>query len=269
MIEKILGNSAYWIVNKELARAVGINGALVLADLIDKRQYFEVKGGIDNEGYFFNTSEQIEANTTLSYHLQKQALKELINIGFVETKLKGVPAKLHFKIVENKILKFLNTSIEKNQKQDLENFETNKNINNNNKLDNNKNGKLPFPEPPKKNIEVFSNEVNAYYNKILNFFPPQLHPNEKQKTKWQDVLDKLNRIDGIPFETIEEIVKWAREDIFWSSNFLSLLKLRKTNKDGVKYIIVFNEGMNKNKPAKVSREDLINSQQEAKTFLNL
>lgn len=129
-----------------------------------------------------------------------------------------------------------------------------------------KSGKQNLPPSSKKEVN-FSPEVLNCFNDCIAFFEPHLRP--KNINTWISEIEKLNRVDKIPFETITEIVKWAREDSFWSSNFLSLLKLRKTNKDGVKYIIVFNEGMNKNKPAKVSREDLIKSQQEAKTFLNL
>lgn len=174
MIGKILGNSAFWIVNKEIAKATSIEAALMLADLTDKEEYFKARGEITECGFFFNTSEAIKENTGLTYHVQKKALKMLIDAGFIETKLKGVPAKLHFKIVENKILNFLKTGIKENQKQDFKEFETNKNKSNNNKVSNNK--KIE-PATAKKAVEPQTPKEPAVEQKDL--FGEKPNPNKK------------------------------------------------------------------------------------------
>lgn len=136
MISKILGSGAFWVVNKHLAKATSLESALILADLADKAEYFNNRGETTEDGFFFNTADNIKENTGLTYHSQKKALKILKEAGFIETRLQGVPAKLHFKIVENKILKFLNTGFKNNQKQDVKNFKTNNNKANNNKANN-------------------------------------------------------------------------------------------------------------------------------------
>ncbi len=102
------------------------------------------------------------------------------------------------------------------------------------------------------NIKVYSKEVNDCFNNCLNYFPEHLQP--KNKNSWLDTIEKLNRIDNIPFEIIEEIVKKTREDNFWSKNFLSLNKLRDKNKDGIKYIIVFNEQIKGNGTTKTRKQ---------------
>jgi hypothetical protein len=91
-------------------------------------------------------------------------------------------------------------------------------------------------------LEVMENDygykiVNCY-TRCLTFFPEHLHP--KNKKSWLDTIEKLNRIEKVPFEDIIRIVKAVREDVFWKKNFLSLTKLRK-KKDGVMYIVSFNE----------------------------
>ncbi len=96
---------------------------------------------------------------------------------------------------------------------------------------------------PKKQ-KVFSDEVFSCLSNCLKYFPEHLHP--KNKISWLDTIGQLNRIDKIPFEKIIEIVKKTRGDNFWSTNFLSLTKLRKKNKDGVMYIVVFNEKFKSN-----------------------
>lgn len=93
-------------------------------------------------------------------------------------------------------------------------------------------------------IKVYSKEVNDCFEKCVCFFPMHLHP--KENTSWLDTIEKLNRIESIPFESIESIVKKTRNDDFWSANFLSLTKLRKKNKDGVMWVIVFNEKIKSN-----------------------
>lgn len=125
-MKHLLSTSSYLIVNKKLSKKVGLNEAVLLADLISKENYF-----IDNEtiqdGWFFNTCKNIELDTTLSRHKQSLAIKKLVKKGFIKTKLKGVPATLHFKILQNKIADFLKTSIKKTPKLDIKEVKTNKN----------------------------------------------------------------------------------------------------------------------------------------------
>tara|TARA_R110002096_G_scaffold85214_4_gene196172 strand:- start:65 stop:916 length:852 start_codon:yes stop_codon:yes gene_type:complete len=94
---------------------------------------------------------------------------------------------------------------------------------------------------PQKKETIFSAEVHDCFDNCLEYFSPALHPDETQKPKWLDTIDKLNRIDGIPFELIEKVAKKVRSDAFWSKNFMSITKLRKNNPDGVKYITFFYE----------------------------
>jgi hypothetical protein len=42
-------------------------------------------------------------------------------------------------------------------------------------------------------------------------------------------------------------VKWARKDDFWKANFMSLTKLRKKNKDDIKYMVMLKAKMEANK----------------------
>ena len=133
-MKHLLSSSSYLIVNKFLAKKIGLKEAVLLADLISKEQYF-IDNKMIKDGWFFNTSKNIESDTTLSRHKQSLAIKRLIKEGFINAKLMGVPATLHFKIIDNKILNFLKTSIKEIDKLDVKEFKTNKNkgikINNN------------------------------------------------------------------------------------------------------------------------------------------
>jgi phage conserved hypothetical protein, C-terminal domain len=172
VLSKILSQSAFWIVNKEIARLVGIEPAVLLSDLIDKQTYFSNRNELDSEGYFFNTVEFIELATSLNYHAQKKALKVLSEHGFIEEKLKGIPAKLHFKVVEYKILNYLNTGVSISEKLDLDKPETNNNI-----IINNKKKEVIIP---------LFNEITPISHDVLKYL------NEKKPSKVPFKLEKNN-----------------------------------------------------------------------------
>ena len=119
-MKHLLSSSAFLILNKELARQVGLKEAILLADLISKEEYFIANGMTD--GWFFNTEANIEKDTTLTSYQQRKCLKTLKTILVLETKRKGIPAKQYFKINEQQVIKLLNnlsatnlTSINKNK----------------------------------------------------------------------------------------------------------------------------------------------------------
>ena len=124
MSYKLLAQGQWWNVNKQMAKSVGIEAALLLSELIGKYLYHKENSQIVSKGgleYFFYTSDDIEKQTTLSYTLQKKNIKILEKAGFIKTCLMGIPAKLHFTIDENKISEFLKTGIEKNSKLYIKN----------------------------------------------------------------------------------------------------------------------------------------------------
>lgn len=106
------------------------------------------------------------------------------------------------------------------------------------------------------NINIDDN-IKELYKGIEIFFDEDCRPKtEKAKHEWYDTLDKLIRIDGYTPEHIHDVIKRARMDDFWRTNFLSILKLRKKNKEGIMYFTVFEKkllhettGRNNQKPA--------------------
>jgi len=119
-MKHLLSSSAFLVLNKELARQIGLKESVLLADLISKEEYFIANGMTD--GWFFNTEANIEQDTTLTPFQQRKCLKTLKKHQIVETKRRGVPAKQYFKINEQLVVKFLNnlsltkcTTINKNK----------------------------------------------------------------------------------------------------------------------------------------------------------
>tara|TARA_R100000654_G_scaffold35308_1_gene60728 strand:- start:1806 stop:2450 length:645 start_codon:yes stop_codon:yes gene_type:complete len=122
-MKNLLSSTAFLVVNKELAKQIGLHEVVLLADLISKEQYF-IDNKQLNEGYFFNTAKNIQDDTTLTAHQQRKAIKNLELFNIIKTKLIGIPAKKHFKILENNLLTFFNTSCKNNIKQDVKKAQT-------------------------------------------------------------------------------------------------------------------------------------------------
>tara|TARA_E500000305_G_C4023573_1_gene240408 strand:+ start:2683 stop:3312 length:630 start_codon:yes stop_codon:yes gene_type:complete len=156
-MKSLLSSTAFLVVNKELARNIGLKETVLLADLISKEEYFIEKGMTD--GWFFNTEANIQKDTTLTPYQQRKALKTLKKYKIIETIRKGVPAKQYFKINEEQVVQFLNNKSLTN----LTSINKNKVIKLNNKL---------FKKPNINDVELYCIERNNKIDAIsfVNFY---------------------------------------------------------------------------------------------------
>lgn len=178
ILMSILSSDAYIILNKYVMKAIGLHEAILLGELCSEYIYWCKEDKLQ-DGYFFSTRENIEKETTLSPHQQRQALKNLVNFGFVEITERDMPKKTYYKVIEEKVYEFLSkteldfaevkkfndktsknlTSSDENiEVQDVKNFNTNNNkINNNNNILSNhiedEEDKIDYEKIFKKNIE--------------------------------------------------------------------------------------------------------------------
>ena len=210
-MKHLLSSSAFLIVNKQLAKQVGLKGAVLLADLISKEEYFIANGMTD--GWFFNTAKNIEEDTCLTSHQQRKAIKNLKDLGIIETKVVGIPAKQHFKIIENKLLSYFNTSCEESVKLVVKKTQTiNKNNNNNNNNNNISNRRDKF---------VFEVLTFDYEECILNGFIDYWTEPNKSNTKMKYELNKT-------WETKRRLKTWDNNQKKWDkpkSNKKTMSKL--------------------------------------------
>lgn len=93
----LLSQGSWWIINKKFTQKFGIDATLLLSDLLSRYEYWLERDKLE-DGFFFCVKEDIEADTTLSPYRQNEALKTLIEVGIIETKRKGVPAKIFYRI---------------------------------------------------------------------------------------------------------------------------------------------------------------------------
>lgn len=163
-LRKLLSHNNYIIVNKELAKIIGLDEAIMLGELCNESIYWEERNLLE-DGYFYSTIENIENSITFNPKKQKKALDHLIELKLIDVKLKGVPAKRYIKILADVLSQFVQngkTSLVKNAKLDWSkipnkfsqndqqilinnnNKNINKNINNNQYTSNNQYKSIDF-----------------------------------------------------------------------------------------------------------------------------
>jgi hypothetical protein len=195
-------------------------------------------------------------------------VKELINCGFLvreNARNEGKFSGVNYLLLNEPFIDLPHTDLPYMEKPHTDNPHTydlnrgiynniyNNNIYNNKTLDNNNinldtninldNKVKPYLENivnnilPRNEKTAFSDGTIKAFDHFVALFPDKYKPkSEAQKNKWLDCLDKVQRIDGYDLREVYLMVKKMRQDDFWQSNFLSILKLRNTDKNGVKYI---------------------------------
>jgi len=87
-----------------------------------------------------------------------------------------------------------------------------------------------------------SENVEKAYTHFVQLFPERYRPKTPATIeKWKVCLDRIERIDGYDLRKVYEVCKQLRQDQFWSENFLSVLKLRNNDKNGIRYVDRFME----------------------------
>jgi hypothetical protein len=108
---QLLGAKSYIVTSKPFARLVGLHEALILGELIAEFEHFERSGLLDGDGMFYCCIEKLEHETTLARHAQNRAIKSLENLGFITTKLKGLPARRYFSVNRKQVCWYLTNKL--------------------------------------------------------------------------------------------------------------------------------------------------------------
>lgn len=137
----MIASNNYIVVNKQLARAFGLEEAVILGELASEMEYWQQRGEL-KDGYFYSTIENVKDSTTLSDKRQRSALTALKDAGIIDVKLAGLPAKRYICINEKQLAQILlnNTSGSgKTSSAETEKLEAPKRQTKNNNSTNNKN----------------------------------------------------------------------------------------------------------------------------------
>ena len=109
---KTLAIGNFIMVNREIAVKLGINAAVMIAELANEEQYYETRGELEN-GWFYSSINNIEEKTTLKRYKQDTAINALKEVGLVETKVYGMTAKRYFRLNESALLNLLGSGSHK------------------------------------------------------------------------------------------------------------------------------------------------------------
>ena len=238
----LIKSDGYITVSKELAREIGLNETIVLSELISQYEYFKNNNQLKDQEWFYCTIDKLEKQTTLSKDQQNKAPNNLERNIWITKKLKGLPARRHFKIHTKEIKKlFLNEENADNPRnvQIEEKSQTgkresrkqhsgkvaninNKNYNNkNNKTNNNKSAKIS-----KKFKEVFQKDLSGeILEELLSIY-------EDREIIYKAILVAEQKSKGIPsvsylFKTLKN---WANEGLNDIEGINRHLKQRQASK---------------------------------------
>lgn len=120
-----------WIpVNKMLAHQAGIEAAIIYGELTRKEDWYRKNNKLKDGEWFFVTHDDLQESTTLKRTAQDKGIKSLIDLGLIEKKNMGLPAKRYFRIIDENIQMESTTKIvEKQQPNNNSNLEDQKSEN--------------------------------------------------------------------------------------------------------------------------------------------
>jgi DNA-binding PadR family transcriptional regulator len=199
----------------------------------EKLMYGELTALSNDKGFCFASNEYFSNLYDVSKTSISKWISNLEKNGFIKIKMiyeRGTKQIKQRRIYIAPLLKKssipieekLNTPIEEKLK-DIYILTNNNNINNNNST--------------KSKKRQYSEKTTKAFSHFAALFPLKYRPKtDAQKNKWLDCLDKIERLDGYNLREVYNVSKELRNDEFWQNNFLSILKLRNTDKNGIKYI---------------------------------
>lgn len=222
-------NNGYIMFNRELARAIGNDAAILFGELCSEYNYFEETGELFEDGSFYSTMENIEERVNLTPYQQRKAINILEEFGLLTTYKKGVPPVRYFILQAQNVeaifsnvkklnIQMLNTCQSENSKHsNVKKF----NIPNNNYNRDNYNINSFIEEkkenkqinikdlPPLKALEVYKEEFNLS-DELFESFKDYLDMRKKNGDKLnanivKRAIMKLQSLSSDPGEQLEII----------------------------------------------------------------
>lgn len=255
-LKQLLMSSSYFVLNKQIVKAIGIEAGFLLTTLI------EASDGLANDdGWFYKTSPSLEEETGLSNHKQSKIIEELTKLGILEQENKGMPMKRYFRINFNKIeelvfkiqdLKNSKPGNEEIEKQGFKNFESkdlknsnaciekisnNKELNNNNLNKELNNNNLIENQEQKEKVVINSNGALQQEIKMLLGV---------RKIKVYDII-KLNK----PIERIKFVIDFCNKN---NKADGYLFKALRDDWELIEHNNDYNKGYNLTKPKEAYKE---------------
>lgn len=217
---QLVANKSFITVNKVIAQNFGLDAAVLLGELASTQVYWEEQCGLDSDGMFYETCEQITQNTTLSKHQQAKAAKVLEDAGVLRTKKKGLPPMKYYVIDADELWGVLNQRRLKNLTNDGEKIEPTsvKKFNTNNKRENNKRKTIK----DKRDIVFDSTLSDPVKEKVLDFLEyreeiKKPYKSERSTQSFVNQVEKQEQLHGsiAVIDCIDKSIQNGWQGVFW------------------------------------------------------
>lgn len=86
------------LIDMDFVNRFGLFQTILLAFMLEKEEK-----GVDEDGWFCLTNEEVKNQLGLSTRIQVSIIKEFEDLGLLERKVKGLPAKRHIRLNHSKL----------------------------------------------------------------------------------------------------------------------------------------------------------------------
>lgn len=93
-----MDDSLYHTYHINFAKLLGLNESIILSKLVNLYNYWNNRGQLDHEDMFFCAIEDMYELTAIARGQQSRAVTNLVNMGLITSKRKGLPAKRYFSL---------------------------------------------------------------------------------------------------------------------------------------------------------------------------
>lgn len=205
----------------------------------DTRLYFYLVDTCSSLGWknpFGHSDRYLAAKLGMSVNSIRDARIRLRDLGLIKFEIpekgsKGIGGQMKYKLIESTVSKIdtvLDTVLDTDSNTDNA-TDTDTVSDTNNKQNKTKQNKEGLPRK-----KEFCSDVLG-----LNEFASEFFEKKYIGIKSAVTFEKLLKVEKYTPNKIKEAIKNARSDSFWESNFLSPVKLRSKDKNGVLYIDIF------------------------------
>lgn len=209
----ILANDNYFIYNKDIAKTMGTDVAIILGLLCNKYNYYEKQNKltiIDGKEYFYCTREHIYNETGLKESGQRKSMKILEDQGILEHKKIGIPSKNYYYINIEKLAQILeisssaeNKELEVSKNNDLSLKNNTQILYNKNNIEKNINLEyIPENEEIKKENSILKENIDC----IIQYLNQSIGTNYKPNSKSTIKLIKARFNDGFVLDDFYDVI---------------------------------------------------------------
>lgn len=222
----LLASDSFITVNRNIAFSLGLDEAIILGELASEHNYYSINGGLQPDGSFYSTVQNIEERTTIKEKRQRAALKNLSNSGIITITVKGLPARRYIKINEEVVAAmFLNNNSRNDGDSSAEmaevatpNGQGNNNITNNNSnndTETKREESKTARRQPKASFDALIKQYSKGDPEVERLLGEWLKVRKAKRAAMTDYAIELNlkKLDNLAAESCMSVTEYLKEVI--------------------------------------------------------